>query len=277
MEAHLEILEYLQELKFEGLIRSIALEEWPIKWQEDARRHLGILAVQKYGNWLVESGDQSLEHRDDGVQIWWNGSLIASNFFQYFEGKHDKQNLLPPKHLIKEWELLRQWQSLRAKETNDLTDLDLWRTFRRDVLHPVDYLKRKYEVSERSILMRWMLQRSKRNGSDRHLSSLVVPFVLSDSDHSDKEGNTQKQLRELRDVFRFHLDTEDERYFRSFVVRQSPPKTTQLIDDEEVPLEEIPPDLLEAIQAFEEEQVEDESTMNDDYPEIDFNNPDLWL
>ena len=95
----------------------------------------------------------------------------------------------------------------------------------------------KHDVSISAVALRWALECSTGDGP-------VVTSALADIDLDDPRGDFPQKLIELRQVFRFQLDEEDRDI-----------------------LSEISPRQLEEKQGFGEEG----------FPDIDFNNPILWL
>jgi len=275
---HLDVLDSLQDLQRDGLVRSIGVVEWPETLLKQAYACGFAIGVhQQSGNLLLPPPRNRL--RTDTAS-WWSNPL-ARNFLS------DNANFLtgrdPPTHAkgwkdIQTWYDLKQQKKKRGKQDTGKAarSLDAWNSFKKDVQETLRHLAWKHEVSIDTIILRWSLQENLRE--DRILPASMVLFPLFFVE--EPEGQLGRQLSGLRDVFRFELDQDDLELLNDIVALPKPKTATLRIDEVDVPVDDIPAAFLKEFEAMTAGQEDEDSTEGDEheeYPKIDFSNPALWL
>lgn len=279
---HLDVLDVLQDLQREGLVRSVGVENWTEELLKQAKS-CGLAASidvhQQSGNLLLPP-PRSMMKNGSGASLWTNP--LARNFLS------NNLSVLtvhsPPTH-AKGWSDVQRWYDLKHQKrrlrkddsAGAVASSEVWKTFQKEVHEPLRDLARKHEVSIASVVLRWSLQERSMDKKIARASSVLYPLFLVD----EPEGQLSKQLRDLRDVFRFELDEEDLELLCDIVALPKPKATTLRIDEVDVPVDDIPIAFLkefESMHAGKDDDDEfDAGIEDDDYPKIDFSNPALWL
>ncbi len=267
---HLEVLDVLQDMQRDGYIRSIGVENWPYFLVKEAKMSgFSIDVHQRNGNLLLPP-PRMIEKGEIPADLWTNplaGNVLSDNFL-----------LSPsPPTYSRGWNDVRTWYNRKRRSKQSKMDIasasnaDVWSVFKKDVQETLHRLSCKHEVSIATIVLRWSLQ-EKTSGKKNIIASCVAyPLALIE----EPEGNLSKQIRGLRDVFRFQLDEDDLEALHAITAQPKPKTSTIRIDEMDVPRKDIPIAFLrdfEALHGEEEDETEDE-----EYPEINFNNPALWL
>lgn len=274
---YLEILDVLQDMRRDGFIRSIGVENWPADLIQAAKAcSLSIDIRQRSGNLLLMNPEDMISPSD--VTEWWTDPLANNCLSTAFVGRSE-----PPTH-ASGWKGIQTWFDLKYsnkkksyESRKHAADKMLWRVFQEEVHAVLQELSRKYEVSVPTIVLRWELQ--EKVTARRHLSpsSVIYPLLLVE----EPENHLAGKLRELRDVFRFELSHEDLVLLNAIVASPEPKAASLRIDEVDVPLGDIPLDFLrefEAINSLRNDELKsDDDTVSDEYPAINFNNPALWL
>jgi aryl-alcohol dehydrogenase-like predicted oxidoreductase len=282
---HLEVMDVLHDMQRDGIISSIGVEEWPASLIKQAKDcgFKNIHVHQQSGNLLLPPPARlkSMGNIDGGeantVGEWWTNPL-AGNFLS--------ENVLlsrnPPVY-AEGWNDVRKWYSRKHHNrrekrgpSSSVSNSDVWKVFNKNVYGNLRHISLKHEVSIAAIALRWCLQEKAPGDPNNPASGIIYPLLLVE----EPEGELAKQLRDLRDVFRFELDEEDLEMLNSIVARSKPKATKIRIDDVDVPIEDIPVEFLKEFQALSGGQDDDEymdSEEAEDYPKIDFDNRSLWL
>jgi diketogulonate reductase-like aldo/keto reductase len=276
---YLDVLDILIDLQRDGWIRSIGLQNFPSFLRKQVQ-HCGFPfdVIQQEGHLLLPPSSSSKSESVATIPQWWTNPLCHDLLTDRFVDSRT----LPPA----QWKVVQEWAKQQQKKRNKNTkDLDPLPLFRRDVWEPLKFMAHeKHEVSMTSVALRWALQNQNQNGC----SSVVVPMKWS-VDPERSRQHTQKFLKDLRKVFTFSLD-EEEDMARLEMIRPKPKKKARNDDSsssemlQRVLMEQesgakdidgIPIELL--LQELQEQQSQDDDDDYDGYPEINFGNPTLWL
>ena len=215
-----DVLENLEELKRDGLVRSVCGCNIPA---------LTVRTMNDYGfridsnqldvNMLnpdAHSMDQALLSEDLHVPIFWSSALAGGLLTNRYNGVEVMPKL---------WQLRlaerRQWNTNLpiwadrqgyTKGNLDQDDKWIWDAYQLKLLSALEQMAQKHGVSISSVMLRWSLQQD-------HVASVPVTCRLVYPDDGLKRVPRQQELRE---VFRFKLDDDDVEELWGLSGRKSP-------------------------------------------------------
>jgi len=197
-----DVLEILEDMKREGLIRSICGRKLPTNMIRMAKNYGFALDSNQLDVNLFEPSPYSAEHKllcqDLNIPLFIASPLAGGLLTNRYIGR----NVMP-----KIWELLyaerRQWstnlESWAARNKYGNSHSALWTAYQFKVLSTLETIALKHSVSIASIVLRWTLQL-------QHVASTVVSCRMI---YEDDGLRRKPREQELREVFRFHLDDDD--------------------------------------------------------------------
>lgn len=274
---HLEVLDVLHDMQRDGYIRSVGVEDWPESLSKQARSCGFIIDTQQQEGNLLLPPLRSLEECE--TADWWTNPL-AHNFLS--ENLNFLADRTPPVH-VKGWNIVQRWYTIKQQKrygkqvtSESIKSPEMWKAFQQEVRGPLRHLAWKHEVSIAAIVLRWSLQEDITTKDQVMLaSSVVYPLFLVE----EPGEQVARQARDLRDVFRFQLDDEDLEILEKVMALPKAKAKTLRIDEVDVPINDIPANFLREFETMnagkDDQQVEEDRT--EDCPDIDFNNPALWL
>lgn len=250
-EMILEIFEHLVDLKREGWIRSMGVGDIESeKLRRDIITYFGdhIDFEEREGNLLLPpSGLYKPENNLRMSNALASGLL--TDLYNINDRRRAKTNFRPPtgpepllpKNSIK---LLKEWSKQRKEQlTSNSASVSTWKEYQDDVVSQLSWISLKYDVSVSAVALRWALECGGSAVMSGPGDEPIVSSVLAEIDFDDPREDFAQKLIELRQVFRFELEEEDK-------------------------------DSLEEISASLHNKQQGDG---DGFPDIDFNNPTLWL
>lgn len=273
VQYHLEILDILQDMRRDGLIRSIGVKDWPMEIVEEAIAYgLSIDIWQKNANLLFPDPQNTTSEM--GITEWWTNPLARNFLSGVFIGRFEAPTYAAGWGDVEKWfESNKKLQKKSPKPDGESSKALAWKLFHLHILETLRELSFKYEVNIETIVLRWSLQAKVLSKSRVTPSSVVYHMPLVE----EPEDCLKNRLRKLRDVFRFQLDGEDMERLNCLVATMKPKVLSIMIDDVDVPIGDIPTEFLKEFEANNPFSSEDEPETDDIYPEINFDNPALWL
>jgi aryl-alcohol dehydrogenase-like predicted oxidoreductase len=276
---YLDILDVLQDMQRDGFIRSIGVENWPAELVQEAKTcDLSIDICQSSVNLLRLNQQDAISQLE--ITEWWTNPLAGNFLSDTFVGRSE-----PPSR-ARGWKDVKAWFDLKKKSEKSLADKygkaesnkELWGVFQEKVHETLQQLSWKYEMSIATIILRWSLQEKTASKRSLNPSSVVYPLFLVE----EPENHLARQLRDLRDVFRFELNDEDLGVLNGIAARPKPKPTSLRIDEVDVPVADIPLEFLKEFEAINAGRNEYAASTYDEadgseYLSIIFNNPTLWL
>lgn len=202
-----DTLEVLEDLKREGLVRSVSGRNIPPLTIRSAKNYGFTLDSNQVDANLLEPSAYSPEHRllcqDLDMPLFLSSPLAGGLLTDRYVGRESMPKL---------WEFRlaerRQWNSNlhawadRQGFTRDkLCEGDewLWDAYQSKLMATLQEISQRHGVSIASVLLRWTLQLD-------HVASAIVTCRLANPDDGLKR---KRREHELREVFRFRLDDED--------------------------------------------------------------------
>ncbi len=241
-EVVLETFEHLVDLQREGWIRSIGVRGFESeKLRRDVMNYFGdhIDFEEQEGNLLLPPPDLYKPQKNLHMSNALAGGLLTDLYNNDRRRRKIDAPSGPQSLLTRDnMQLLKEWAKRReTQQTTTLSSGPILKQYQNDVVGQLSWIAMKHDVSISAVALRWTLECSTGEGP-------VVSSALAEIDFDDPRGDFPQKLIELRQVFRFQLDEEDREI-----------------------LSEISPLQIEEKQDFGEEG----------FPDIDFNNPRLWL
>ena len=238
----LEIFDHLVELQREGWIRSIGVQSTESeKLRQGITTYFGdyIDFEEREGHLLLPPDLFSPQNNLRMSNVLAGGLL--TDLYNSNDRRHGKIGHRPALPLLtkENINLLNVWSKRRKKQhkTKSSSSASIWKQYQDDVVRQLGWIALKYDVSISAITLRWALECG-GNGEGS-----VVSSALTGIDFDDPKGEFAQKLIELRQVFRFQLDEEDKH-------------------------------ILSDISAFHQNENQNDE---EGFPDIDFNNPTLWL
>jgi aryl-alcohol dehydrogenase-like predicted oxidoreductase len=199
---YLDILDALEDLKRDGLVRSVSSRNLPPRLvREAAANGFSIDSSQLDVNLLDPTGysaEQRLMSSDLGIPLVATsplaGALLSDKYRGYIlEPLSHEMSLSGYRHVKT---TLRRWNG-RSSKSRQLS----WRRFHQMMLPVLADISLKYRVSIATVCLRWVLQQE-------HVASTAVSFNLFEA-NSEDEQKAARRIKAFRDVFKFELDEED--------------------------------------------------------------------
>ena len=261
-----DVIDQLLELQREGLIRSIAT------------RYIHPSVVDRINTELGIGSSKVIDHQQHDCNLilpapstaqdnlWFSNPLASGLLSEVYNTnlrwrKSKSRAVCFNPH---QTELLQRWWSIRdERHTPDLhtprklNKAAAYNHFQSQVLDRLSWIALKHQVSMEAIAIRWSLECGDSR-SECFVSSVIIDGIFS---HGD---NDRDQTTDLRRVFTFKLDDEDKELLGRCSAHYGGSTHTQGSTKMEYPLLEYTND-------------GSNKDDDDDYPEIDFTNPSLWL
>lgn len=249
----LEIFEHLVDLQREGWIRSIGIRDVESQQLHDVMTYFGDYTdfEEREGNLLLPGPAISSNNCNSKPYIRMANALagglltdIYSDDRRRRKSAHYSSSTTQPFLSNDNMHLLNEWAKLRKRQKKSIsTSVPVWKQYQDDVVGQLGWIAMKHDVSISAVALRWALECGSTaigtNGEGQ-----IVSSALADIEFDSPKDDVAEKLAELRQVFRFQLDEED-----------------RLI------LCDLSASELDEIRSEEEEG----------NPDIDFNNPALWL
>lgn len=264
-ETTLEVLEHLIDLQEEGWIRSIGLRDVEtLQLQQDIHMYFGdnIDFEQQEGSLLVQPPTSKLWVPSKKVRM---SNALAGDLLtdRYYNNRHQDKGTSRSNHSRNplpnlsraDMTILNEWVSRREKQRS-VSPWKTWNEYQDHVVEQISWIAMKHDVSMTAVALRWALESGGSMYSDKDdgpIVSTAIANVVLDGP-SDLPFQTPRALRQ---VFRFQLDEEDKDILSAIAAFERGKKDKKTVDDG---------------YGF---QLDDED--DDEYPEIDFNNPVLYL
>jgi aryl-alcohol dehydrogenase-like predicted oxidoreductase len=203
---HLDVLDYIEDLKREGLVQSVSSVNFSTKLLSAAHQSgfvlqnnqidMNLMDPSAYMDYTQQQHKQ--QQRDEGspplfVASPLAGGLLTQRFYS------NKQQPFPPQELILSKKGLMKQLSKWAKH-KDPGQASSWRVYQSQLVETLANIALKHRVSIASVVLRWTLQLD-------HIASAVVVCRLLHEQEREQKKKTRQQ--ELRQVFTFELDDDD--------------------------------------------------------------------
>ena len=200
----LDVLDTLEDLKREGLIRSVSVRNSPPMLVREAHANgfeihssqldCNVLDPTKY------TTEQKLVCADLGMPLIaanpLAGGLLSDRYCEHMFTPLSTELSVSGNRQLRT--TLRTWNQRHANEKGK--SMDSWQRFHQKV-HPIlSHIALKYRVSISTVCLRWILQL-------QHVSSTAVSYNLFET--NAEERSTARRIKSFRNVFRFELDEED--------------------------------------------------------------------
>ena len=227
---HLEVLDHLQELVRDGLIRSVSVANFPSSLllqaaQEDVDLVRLVESNQLLYNLLNPNTvglEEELVFADLGIKLLLNdplaGGLLTDRHYQAQHGRGTWKLTASERQHVKT--SLAAWL-----EHNELVDSssDSWSAYQSKLLPVLAEIAWKHQVSIASVFLRWTLQ-----DKVDIVASTVVPLtsLVDDDDWSQSQ-------EALRQVFSFELDQDDTNRLDAISGRERPPVVEDEFEDDD--------------------------------------------
>ena len=245
-EMVLEIFEHLVDLQREGWIRSMGVGNIKSeKLRRDLTTYFGdrIDFEEREGNLLLPIPGLHKPKNNLRMSNALAGGLLT-DLYNINDRRRGKNNLRPstdPELQLTNdnMKLLKEWSNRRHEQQTST-----WKEYQDDVVSQLDWIALKHDVSISAIALRWALECGDSAATGGLGEEPIVSSVLAEIDFDDPKGDFAQKLIELRQVFRFQLDEEDK----------------EILDDITASLHD-----------------HKHQDNGDGFPDIDFNNPALWL
>ena len=199
----LDVLDSLEDLKREGLVRSVSSRNLPTGTIREARANdFQINSSQISCNILDPTAytvEQKLMCSDLHMPLLAEGplagGLLSDRYLpDIFEPVSSRLSPSSNRYLKS---VMPMWN----KRFSESTQVKPWKRFHEDLLPTLSHIALKHRVSIATVCLRWVLQLN-------HVASTVVSCNLFNINAED-EGKTARRIKSYRDVFRFELDEED--------------------------------------------------------------------
>jgi aryl-alcohol dehydrogenase-like predicted oxidoreductase len=223
---HLDALDVLEDLKRDGLVRSVTGRNFPTRLLRAANANrFRVDACQLDFN-LLDPSTYDIERQltcADLKSPMYASSVLAGG---YLTDRYREVRFEPAKFLLTPSERHHRNTSFRVWcDRREVDQGDMWKHFQTTLLSTMVDLALKYRVSVASIALRWALQLD-------HVGSAVVSCRW----RSLEEDNFLRKSRpqQLRQIFTFELDDEDmERLWAASGRAEIPPSDTPWDFEEE--------------------------------------------
>jgi aryl-alcohol dehydrogenase-like predicted oxidoreductase len=201
-----DILEILEELKREGLVRSVGGRNVPSHVIRAARDYGFALDSNQLDVNLLDPSAYSLEQQqlceDIGAPLFLSSPLAGGLLTNRYTEREDMPR--PWAFRLAErrrWNTdLRVWADRQGYTSNGADDdYWLWEAYQSKLLATLEMIALKHGASIASVVLRWSLQL-------QHVASTIVTCQLV---HPDDGLRRKFRGQELREVFRFRLDEDD--------------------------------------------------------------------
>lgn len=205
-------MNYLVDLQRDGLVKSIAGRNFPEKTMR-ALEGCGYHFDSHHLNFnILSSGANLPEYQltasDLGTPNVFSNPLAGGLLTDMFEGHvfpplSEKDGAVQSRlftETLQRWAGTQQQKEGQGNET--VPYLIAWQQYQNKLLPRLRDIAQQYRVSIASLALRWVLQTEQTGGT-------VVGFDLAENADNDSSSCSPRQVRSLRDVFRFELDDED--------------------------------------------------------------------
>jgi aryl-alcohol dehydrogenase-like predicted oxidoreductase len=270
---YLEVLDILQDLQREGLIREISarhLSEALYSSMQQAGLADVISMQQTRANLVSYSSvvADAASYWRPTSELWMAvenplaGGWLTDRYVQQYLGKNKSppqpwKSFLQQQQLsvreLGQWEIIQNWArrrhpQIRAQDSSSLLRDAEWQIYQQELMDPLIEMSRKYGVSVASIVLRWTLQQSEHppQSSSWNGSSLVSAVVVGchlgleqpRSFHASRHSPTQR-IQQLREVLRFRLEDEDMEWLNRLASSAVPPVSTVTKNDADAMLKRL--------------------------------------
>ena len=247
----LEIFEHIVDLQREGWIRSIGVRNMESqKFRRDVMTYFGDCTdfEEREGSLLLppfSSGRCDSKNNVRMANALAGGLLTDVYSNDRRRGKTSNHSSSRPQPLLTNdsMDLLKEWAKRHERQQTPASTLEsVWKQYQEHVVGQLNWIAMKHDVSMSAVALRWALE----CGSTAALENTngegpIVSSALAEIAFEDEpNGDVAQKMVELRQVFRFELEKEDR-------------------------------DILFELSASQQDENEEE------YPDIDFDNPILWL
>ncbi len=245
-EAILETFEHLVDLQREGWIRSIGVRNLA---SEDLRRNIlnyfgcHIDFEEQEGNLLLPPSPMKLLNTPKNIRM--SNALAGGLLTDLYNKDRRRRKTNHPSEPIMTKEniqLLREWAKQRDDDDDErerISTMSVGKEYQTIVMDQLAWIATKHDVSISAVALRWALECGGNTAPSGEAP--VVSTAVAELDLEDP--NFYQTLIELRQVFRFQLDEED----------------------------------LEILSEISPGRANEFQNGKEGFPDIDFNNPTLWL
>lgn len=267
---HLDVLDVVMDLRREGWIRSIGVNNFPSELLEKATTECGfsIQTIQQNGNILYPQ-KESPYITNQWLSNSLAGGLLSNHYTEWID----------PPVLHGQWDsTVLTWakaQGIIKNDENDnkieVSDKEVWEAYQQQVLHVVQDMAWRYGVSVESIALRWAIE-------SKGTTSVKVPVFAGDWPSSTK---WKEHIKGLREVFTFRLEEDDVlllsnlRATKRAEEEETDAKVLDLVELEELLVRQGLPE--HEIETLLERQQHQQQSVISSYPNIDFKDTKLWL
>lgn len=254
---HLDVLDCVEDMKREGLVRSVSGRNLPnelLRLADSCGFHLDSNQIDFN---LLDTTAYDMERRltcDDLNTPLLVSSPLAGGLLTRCGLKHEPNTWqLRPEEAFHIKETLPKWAERHGGASSSPSSV--WSSFQSILMETLRDIALKHRVSVGSVNLRWSLQHE-------HIAGSVVTCRLC-----QKEGDSGRprkpRSQELREVFTFDLDEED---------------MTRLWESSNTPPSSDEPDADDfRREMFEEENGFFQTPQNEEHSPIDFSKRKLWL
>lgn len=197
----LEVLDCLQDLKRDGLVRSVAGRKVPANMLRLADRCGFSFDINQIPMNLLDPNAYNAEMRlaadDLGIALLLEsplaGGLLTNRYLQQPRRPYPWSFTKGERHHLRH--TLPVWNKLQPNPSNE------WQNYQ-ELLQVLDDLALKYSVSIASIVLRWSLQLE-------HVGGVVVASAMVENAEMNRALRLKPRTQLLRQVFTFQLDDDD--------------------------------------------------------------------